>query len=145
MEHLPWLLLKFYSFFASLCFNQKNSKSSRSCFTEHHRTTASEIRMCDLRTNASEIRMCDLRTTASEIRRVSFFRTFFVSLDRSILFHRRCLMSKFSGILVLACRKIFTAFSNEPFSKLFPPYVRVSLFSHHLVFYDMKYETFVQS
>ena len=133
MEHLPWLLLKFYSFFASLCFNQKNSKSSRSCFTEHHRTTASEIRMCDL------------RTTASEIRRVSFFRTFFVSLDKSILLHRRCLMSKFSGILVLACRKIFTAFSNEPFSKLFPPYVRVSLFSHHLVFYDMKYETFVQS
>ena len=133
MEHLPWLLLKFYSFFASLCFNQKNSKSSRSCFTEHHRTTASEIRMCDL------------RTTASEIRRVSFFRTFFVSLDKSILLHRRCLMSKFSGILVLACRKIFTAFSNEPFSKLFPPYVSVSLFSHHLVFYDMKYETFVQS
>ena len=134
MEHLPWLLLKFYSFFASLCFNQKNSKSSRSCFTEHHHTTASEIRMCDL------------RTTASEIRRVSFFRTFFVSLDKSILLHRRCLMSKFSGILVLACRKIFTAFSNEPFSKLFPLYVRdvrVSLFSRHLVFYDMKYETFL--
>ena len=68
-----------------------------------------------------------------------FLEYFFVSLDKSILLHRRCLMSKFSGILVMVCRKIFSAFSNETFSKLFPPYARVSLFSHHLAFYDRKH------
>ena len=48
-------------------------------------------------------------------------------------------MSKFSEILVLVSRKIFSAFSIETFSKLLPPYLRVSLFSHHLVFYDRKH------
>ena len=55
-----------------------------------------------------------------------FLEAFFVSFDKSILLYRRCLMSKFSGILVLVGRKIFSNFSNETFSKLFPPYVKVS-------------------
>ena len=75
-----------------------------------------------------------VRTNASEIRRLYFIRSFFVSLGKSVLLHRRVLMSKFSGILVLMCRKIFSFFSNETFSKPFPPYVRVIYFSHHLVF-----------
>ena len=40
----------------------------------------------------------------------------FFSLDESILFHRRRLMSKFSEILILVCRKRFSTF----FSKLSP-------------------------
>ena len=45
-----------------------------------------------------------------------FLESFFVSLDKSILLHRRYLMPKFSKILILVCRKIFFAFSNETFS-----------------------------
>ena len=53
----------------------------------------------------------NLGMAATEIRRISLLRTcFFVSLDKSILLHRRCLMSKFPEILVLLCRKIFSAF-----------------------------------
>ena len=48
--------------------------------------------------------------TATEIRRVPLLRIFFVSLNKSVLFHRRCLLSKSSGILILVCRKMSSAF-----------------------------------
>ena len=51
-----------------------------------------------------------LPPTASEIRTVSFLRIFFVSLDKSTSLHHRCLMSKFTEMLMLVCRKIFSAF-----------------------------------
>ena len=48
--------------------------------------------------------------TAIEIHRISLLRTFFVSLDKSVLLHCRCLMLKFAEILILFCRKIFFVF-----------------------------------
>ena len=48
--------------------------------------------------------------TATEIHRISLLRTFFVSLDKSVLLHCRCLMLKFAEILILFCRKIFLVF-----------------------------------
>ena len=48
----------------------------------------------------------NLWMTATRNPRVSLLRIFFVSLDKSVLFHRRCLMSKFREILILVCRKI---------------------------------------
>ena len=39
-----------------------------------------------------------------------FLESVFVSLDKSILLHRSCVMSKFSKIFILLCRKIFSAF-----------------------------------
>ena len=46
---------------------------------------------------------------ATEVRRESFLR-FFFPLDKSDLLHRRCLMLKFSEILILTFGKIFSAF-----------------------------------
>ena len=47
----------------------------------------------------------------TKICRISLLRTFFISLDKSVLLHRRCcLMSKFPEILILLCRKIFSVF-----------------------------------
>ena len=48
--------------------------------------------------------------TVTEIHRISLLRTFFVSLDKSVLLHCRCLMLKFAEILILFCRKIFFVF-----------------------------------
>ena len=66
-----------------------------------------------------------------------FFESFFVSLNKSVLLHRRCLMSIFTGILILLliwfCVKVF-------------PIAMVSLFCKnlilpipHLVLYDRKH------
>ena len=52
----------------------------------------------------------NLSMTATEIHRISLLRTFFVSLDKSVLLHCRCLMLKFAEILILFCRKIFFVF-----------------------------------
>ena len=85
-----------------------------------------------------------LLTTASEIPRVSFLKIFFfVSLDKSLLLHRRCLISKFSEILILVCRKIFSAFYpilHETFSNSygFPLMQEFNPFYPHLVLYDRK-------
>ena len=76
-----------------------------------------------------------VRANASEIRRLYFIRSFFYFFGWIRFAPSQILMSKFSGILVLMCRKIFSSFSNETFSKPFPPYVRVIYFSHHLVFH----------
>ena len=54
----------------------------------------------------------NLGVSATEIRRVSLLRIFFVSLDKSVLLHCRCLMSKFPEILILVCRKIFCFLSD---------------------------------
>ena len=50
----------------------------------------------------------------------SFF--LFGFLDKSTFLHRRCLMLKFSEVLILVCRKIFSAFYpilHEAFSILY--------------------------
>ena len=47
-------------------------------------------------------------------------------------------MSKFSKILILVCRKIFSAFLNETFSNSCG-FRQFSLFSPHLVFYERKH------
>ena len=39
-----------------------------------------------------------------------FLEVFFVSLEKSLLLYCRCLISKFSEILLLSCRKIFSPF-----------------------------------
>ena len=41
---------------------------------------------------------------------VEYLSLYFFSLGKSSLLHRRCLMLKFSEILILVCRKIFSAF-----------------------------------
>ena len=84
------------------------------------------------------------RQIASEIRRVSFLRIFFVSLDKSALLHHRCLMSKFTEMLMLVCRKIFSAFYptlHESFSNSygFALLQEFNIFYPHLVLYDRKH------
>ena len=73
-----------------------------------------------------------------------FLESFFVSLDKSVLLHRRCLMSKFSEMLILVCRKIFSAFYpilHETFSNSygFPLMQEFNPFYPHLVLYDRKH------
>ena len=82
---------------------------------------------------------------ATEIRRVSLLRIFlFVSLDKHVLLHRRCLMSKFFEILILVCRKIISAFypilhETFPDSCGFALIEDPKLFSPHLVLYYRKH------
>ena len=61
-----------------------------------------------------------LRTAVTEICRVSLLRiSIFVSLDVSILLHRRCLMLKLSEILILVCSKKKFLLFNRFCMKLF--------------------------
>ena len=73
-----------------------------------------------------------------------FLESFFVSLDKSALLHQRCLMSKFTEMLMLVCRKIFSAFYltlNESFSNSygFAFLQEFNIFYPHLVLYDRKH------
>ena len=53
----------------------------------------------------------NLGMTATKISRISLLRTFFfICLDKFVLLHRKCLMSKFPETLILLCRKIFSVF-----------------------------------
>ena len=52
----------------------------------------------------------NLQMTTTKTCRIFLHRTFFVSLDKSVLFHRRYLMSKFPEILILLCRKTFSVY-----------------------------------
>ena len=74
-----------------------------------------------------------LSLTASEICTVSFF----VSLDKFVLLHRRCLMSNFSEILILVCRLLsaFYLIWHETFSNCygFPLMQEFNPFYTHLV------------
>ena len=68
----------------------------------------------------------------------------FDSLDKSVLLHRRYLMSKFSEILILVCRKIFSAFYpilHETFSNSygFPLKEESNPFYPCPLLYDMKH------
>ena len=79
----------------------------------------------------------NLGMTAIEICRISFLRTFFfVSLDKSVLLHHRCLMSKFPEILILLRRKSFcflSDFSRNFFLQLwFFSYIRIESFFKNL-------------
>ena len=70
-----------------------------------------------------------------------FFESVLVSLDKSVLLHRRCLMSKFSEMLVLVCRKIFSAFYRILHETLsngydFPLMQELNPFYPHLVLYN---------
>ena len=74
----------------------------------------------------------------TEIRTVSCLRICFVSLDKSVLNHRRWLKSKFSEMLILVYRKIFSAFYpilHETFSNNygFPLMQEFNPFYPHLV------------
>ena len=86
-----------------------------------------------------------LPPTASEICTVPLFlESFFVSLDKSALFHHRCLMSKFTEMFMLACRKIFSAFYpalHESFSNShgFALLQEFNIFYPHLLLYDRKH------
>ena len=82
-------------------------------------------------------------TTAFEICTIFFLESFLVSLDKSVLLHCKCLKSKFSEILILVCRKIFSAFYpilHETFSNSggFPLMQEMNPFYPHLVVYDRK-------
>ena len=73
-----------------------------------------------------------------------FLESFFVSLDKSVLLHCRCLMLKFSEILMLVCRKILSAFYpilHETFSNSygFPVMQEFSPFYPYPVLYDRKH------
>ena len=73
-----------------------------------------------------------------------FLESVFISLDKSVLFHRRCLMSKFSEMLILVCRKIFSAFYrilHETFPNRygFPLMQEFNPFCPHLVLYNRKH------
>ena len=73
-----------------------------------------------------------------------FLESVFVSLDKSVLLHRRCLMLKFSEMLILVCRKIFSTFfpilhETFPNSYGFPLMQEFNPFYRHLVLYDRKH------
>ena len=73
-----------------------------------------------------------------------FLESIFVSLDKSVLLHRRCLMSKFSEMLILVCRKIFSAFYlilHETFSSnySFPHMQEFNPLYSHQVLYNRKH------
>ena len=73
-----------------------------------------------------------------------FLESVFVSLEKSVLLHRRSLMSKFSDMLILVYRKIFSAFYpilHETFSNSygFPLMQEFNPFYPHLVRYDWKH------
>ena len=51
----------------------------------------------------------NLPMAATKIHNI-FLEHFFISLDKSVWLHQRCLMSKFHRILILLCRKIFSFF-----------------------------------
>ena len=73
-----------------------------------------------------------------------FLESFFVSLDKSVLLHHRCLMSKFSEILTLVCRKIFAALhlilhETFPNSYGFPLMQEFNPFYPQVVLYDRKH------
>ena len=73
-----------------------------------------------------------------------FLETVFVFLDKFVLLHRRCLMSKFSKMLILVCRKIFSALYtilHETFSisYSFPHMQGFNSLHPHLVLYLMKH------
>ena len=85
-----------------------------------------------------------LPSTASEIPTVSFLRIFFVSLNKSALLQNRCLMSKFTEMLMLVCKKIFSAFNPtllEGFSNGygFVLLQEFNIFYLHLVLFDIKH------
>ena len=74
----------------------------------------------------------------------SILESFFVSLDKSVLLHCRCLMSKISEILILVCRKIISVFYpilHETFSSSygFPLMKEFNPFYPHLVLYERKH------
>ena len=65
-------------------------------------------------------------------------------MDKSVLLHCRCLMLKFSEMLILVCRKIFSAFYpilHETLSSSygFPLMQEFNPLYPHLVFYDRKH------
>ena len=73
-----------------------------------------------------------------------FLEFIFVSLDKSVLLHHRCLMSKFSEMFILVCRKMFCAFYlilHKTFSDSydFPIMQEFNPFYPHLVLYDRKH------
>ena len=73
-----------------------------------------------------------------------FLESVFVSLDKSVLLHHRCLMLKFSEMLILVCRKIFSAFYpilHETISNSysFPHMPEFNPVYPHLVLYDRKH------
>ena len=73
-----------------------------------------------------------------------FLESVLVSLDKSVLLHRRYLMSKFSEMLILVNRKIYSAFYpilHETFSNSygFPLMQEFNPFYPHLVLYDRKH------
>ena len=73
-----------------------------------------------------------------------FLESVFVSSDKPVLLHRKCLMSKFSEMLILVCRKIFSAFYlilHETFSNSygFPLMHEFNPFHPHLVLDNRKH------
>ena len=82
--------------------------------------------------------------TTSEVCAVSFRRIFFVSLDKSVFLHPRCLMSKFAKILILVCRKISSAFyltlhETFPNSNGYPLMQEFNPFYPQLLLHDGKH------
>ena len=70
--------------------------------------------------------------TTSEIHTLPFLESFFVLLDKSVLLHRRYFMSKFSEILILVCRKMFSCYPI--FMKLLPV-AMISLLCKNLILF----------
>ena len=63
-----------------------------------------------------------------------FLESVFVTLDKSILLHNRYPMSKYSEILILVCRKTFSAFFNATlFSSCDIPQFRLSLLNWYFM------------
>ena len=85
-----------------------------------------------------------LPTTASDIRTIYFLRIFFCFFRIICFFHCRCFILKCSEILMLVCRKIFSAFCpilQETFSNSYslPLLRKFNPFCPHLVLYNRKH------
>ena len=82
--------------------------------------------------------MVNLQMVATEIHKVSLLRiSCFVSLDKYVLVHCRYLMLKFSEILVLVCRKIFSSVFIQFCAEIIPIAV-VSILSQNLIFFSVR-------
>ena len=109
-------------------FQQKNSKYIRSqmfhkigALTNVAKFTNSSAAACAvfLRIFFSFFHFYTILLLLLKLVEYLFLVSFSVSLDKPILLHCSCLMSKFSEILILVSRKIFSAFSNETSKEIF--------------------------
>ena len=145
--HLRWVVLKFYNdfcFFASLCFNKnipeadvlQNKCSYKFCKIHKKRSMMLPVLFfCEFLIFFPFLPNISGRLLLKFVEYL-FLESFFVSLDKSILLHHICFMSKFSEILMCA-EKYFLLLQTKlsPIAVVSPSLV-FSLLKHFCSFFS---------